>query len=314
MRACLLALALLAGALGCGHAKEPQAFGPCEMARPQLGGSPRPLRALDWLHLLVVADMREGGLYAQTLCTGERIEPAPLPADCEVRSLDPGVPEPVPLTEASVVESMLPDNQRLVWIVTHHFPNGDGFGPVASIVLSQDAVYVGAVGMLRLRPSRVDLKLWQVGNGYVLMAAGESCEDTRKAATCRRASNLMVFDNRRYHSSPIRRTGSNECIDVPWIEHRREADLTLDNGWNRHIRAIASLDHDERYVVVTEQVDIADTDPAHPDTPARDVRRIDGERFIHVEGTGFYTRQTPLWSRVIPNAGATTLSAEDLRR
>ena len=67
------------------------------------------------------------------------------------------MPQPVPLTETSVVERVMPDGKRLVWIMTHHFPNGDGFGPVAAVTLGQTKVYVDSLGFLRLRPTRVDL-------------------------------------------------------------------------------------------------------------------------------------------------------------
>jgi hypothetical protein len=310
-----LGFAALAACIGACASTPPPApitkKGLCEIALPKQGGGTRPLRALDWLHLLVIGDTRADGLYATAMCTGERIETTPLPADCEVQSADPGVPEAVSLTEASVVESVLPDNKRLIWIMTHRFPNGDGFGPVAAITLTNQAAYVGSIGLLRLRPTRVDLNLWNIGPKAVLMAAGESCEDQQKAATCRRAANLLVFDQGRFHAPPIRRSDSNACIDAAWVEYKREADLTLDNGWNRHMRILANLNHDQRYVVITEQVDVADTDPQHPDIPARDVRRIDTERFIHVEGSKFYTRQAPLWPRIIPTAGTTHVLHDD---
>jgi hypothetical protein len=310
---------LIAGCAACGGSVPPPPpkpapkLGLCEMSLTQRDGTVRPPRAEDWLHLLIVGESRPDGLYAQALCTGERIESTPLPADCEVQSADPGVPEALPLTEASVVESVLPDNKRLVWIMTHRFPNGDGFGPVAALTLTPKAVYVGSLGLLRLRPTRVDLKLWNIGPKTVLMAAGENCEDPQKAATCRRAANLLVFDKARFHAEPILRSDTHACIDSAWVEYKREADLTLDNGWNRHMRILASLNHDQRYVVITEQVDVTDTDPQHPDVPPRDVRRIDTERFIHVQGSGLYSRQAPLWPRIIPTAGTTQVLRPDDR-
>jgi hypothetical protein len=303
------ALALVGGLLaGCaGRPQVAMKHGICELPLPQRNGSTRPLRPHDWLKLVLVSEQQGDQQLAQSLCTGERIEHTALPSECEVQTPDPGMPVPVPLTEASVVERMLPDNRRLVWIMTHRFPNGDGFGPIAAVTLTEHSVYVGSLGLLRLRPERVDLNLWQVGAKVVLMAAGESCTDPQNLATCRRAANLMVFDGDRFHATPIRRADSDACIDAPWVEYKREADLTLDNGWNRHMRIIASLDHDQRYVVITEQVDVADTDPAHPDVPPRDVRRVDTERFIHVDGFKLLTRQPPLWPRIIPTEGKTQL-------
>ncbi len=290
----------------CGGTAKPVATPPlCEMPLPMEGGAPRPMRAGDWMRLLLVGDSRHDGVFALTTCTGERIEHTPLPADCEVQTPDPGVAEPVALTEASVVERLLPDNRRLIWIMTHRFPNGDGFGPIAAVVVGKRTAYVGSLGFLRLRPTRVDLSLWNIGPKSVLVGEGESCTDPKQVTTCRRAANLLVYDKGRFHAPPIRRTDSGECIDAPWVEYKREADLTLENGWNRHMKIVATLGHDQRYVVITEQVEVADTDPEHPDIPPRDLRRIDTERFVHVEGPRFYTRQPPLWPRIIPTEGKT---------
>ena len=281
-------------------------LGVCQMPLPRRNGGIRPMRTEDWMRLILVTENYSGGqVIAQQTCTNRRIEHTPLPRDCEVQTPDPGVPEPVPLSEQSVTERLMPDNRRLIWIMTHRFPNGDGFGPVAAVTVTDEIAYVGSIGLLRLRPQRVDLNLWQIGAKTVLMAAGETCIDQQDASSCRRAANLLVFDQGMFHSLPIRRAVSKECIDLPWVEYKREADLTLENGWNRHMRIVASLDHDQRYVVVTEQVDVADTDPNHPDIPARDVRRIDTERFIHVDGPNLYTRQSPLWPRIIPSQGRT---------
>ena len=277
----------------------------CEMPLPMLGQNPRPMRAGDWMRLLLVGTQRRDGIYAESTCTGERIEHVPLPRDCEVQTPDPGVAQPVPLTENSVVERLMPEGKRLLWIMTHRFPNGDGFGPVAAVTIGKTKAEVQSIGLLRLRPTRVDLSLWNIGPKAVLVGEGESCSDPKQASTCRRAANVLVYDHGRFHAPPIRRTQSGECIDAPWVEYKREADLTLENGWNRHMAIAATVSHDERYVVITEQVEVKDTDPEHPDIPPRDVRKIDTERFIHVEGPRFYTRQPPLWPRIIPTEGKT---------
>jgi hypothetical protein len=286
----------------------------CKMALPLEGGAPRPLRARDWMQLMLITQGRGTGVYAQSACTGERIEHTPLPSSCEVQTPDPGVPEPIPLSEESVVEHLLPEGRRLVWIMTHRFPNGDGFGPVGAITTDRTQAYVGSIGFLRLRPTRVDLDLWEIGSKVVLRGEGETCDDVKNTASCRRASNLLVYNQQRFHAVPMRRPDTNECIDAPWVERVREADLTLDSGWNRHMKITASVTHDQRYVVITEHVDVKDTDPKHVDVPPRDVRKIDTERFIHVSGPNLFTRQPPLWPRIIPSEGNTQLSRDQARR
>lgn len=307
----LLAVCVLVAASGCAGSNrqtaKPGARQPlCQMPVPREGGQPRPMRPRDWMQLMLTIQHQGNGVIAETACTGERIQHTPLPATCEVQTPDPGVPEPVPLGEGSVVEHLLPEGRRVVWIMTHQFPNGDGYGPVAAITVEGDTAYVGSMGFLRLRPTRVDLDLWLIGTKVVLRAEGETC-DGGKGGPCRRASSLMVYDRSRFHGVPMRRTETNECIDTPWVEQVREADLTLDNGWNRHMKITANVTHDQRYVVITEHVDVQDTDPLHPDIPPRDVRRIDTERFIHVDGPYLFTRQSPLWPRIIPTEGRTDL-------
>jgi hypothetical protein len=300
---CLLALCACGGGTQRPAAKKAL----CEMDLPMQGNVPRPMRAGDWMRLLLIGKERSDGIYAEAACTGERIEHVPLPRDCEVQTPDPGVPEAVPLSENSVVERLMPEGRRLIWIMTHRFPNGDGFGPVAAVTLGKTKAEVQSLGFLRLRPMRVDLSLWNIGPKAVLVGEGEQCTDPKVASTCRRAANVLVYDRGRFHAPPIRRTQSGECIDAPWVEYKREADLTLENGWNRHMTIAATVSHDERYVVITEQVEVKDTDPEHPDIPPRDVRKIDTERFIHVEGPRFYTRQMPLWPRIIPTEGKTVV-------
>jgi hypothetical protein len=308
MRRMLSAAALLC-ACASSPPPTPTKHGLCELPLPERAGAVLPMRPTDWMQLLVISQQNGPSRFAQLLCTEEPIEAAPLPSACEVQTSDPGVPEPVPLTEASVVERILPEKRRLVWVMTHRFPNGDGFGPVAAVTLEDKKAVVGSIGMLRLRPERVDLNLWDIGGESVLMAAGETCATPGNASTCRRAANLLVFASarNRFQAVPIQRYETRECIDAPWVEYKREADLSLENGWNRHMRINATVDHDQRYVVITEQVDVADTDPSHPDVPARDVRRIDTERFLHVENGQLFTRQAPLWPKIIPTQGRTEL-------
>jgi hypothetical protein len=226
---CLLALCACGGGTQRPAAKKAL----CEMDLPMQGNAPRPMRAGDWMRLLLIGKERSDGIYAEAACTGERIEHVPLPRDCEVQTPDPGVPEAVPLSENSVVERLMPEGRRLIWIMTHRFPNGDGFGPVAAVTLGKTKAEVQSLGFLRLRPMRVDLSLWNIGPKAVLVGEGEQCTDPKVASTCRRAANVLVYDRGRFHAPPIRRTQSGECIDAPWVEYKREADLTLEQDRHR---------------------------------------------------------------------------------
>ena len=207
------------------------------------------MRAGDWMRLMLVGSERNGGIYAESTCTASASSTCRCRATAKSRHPTRACRSPCRSTEASVVERLMPEGKRLIWIMTHHFPNGDGFGPVAAVTIGKTTAEVQSLGFLRLRPTRVDLSLWNIGPKAVLVGEGETCTDPKQAATCRRAANVLVYDHGRFHAPPIRRTHSGECIDAPWVEYKREADLTLENGWNRHMAINASVTHDERYVV-----------------------------------------------------------------
>ena len=79
---CLSALCACGGSTQ----KPPQKHALCEMDLPMQGKVTRPMRAGDWMRLLLVGTQRSDGIYAEAACTGERIEHIPLPSDCEVQT------------------------------------------------------------------------------------------------------------------------------------------------------------------------------------------------------------------------------------
>src|SRR5262249_52660271 len=128
MRAARIALLLvLCASCGSGPKKLP---GICFAQRREPG---RPVTPSEWLNLIVKAKEQNGGICAQEDCTGWPIKFTPAPDNCVVKTPPLGTPQPVPLTEESIVERMLPNDQRLIWVITHRFDNGDGFGPVALV-------------------------------------------------------------------------------------------------------------------------------------------------------------------------------------
>jgi hypothetical protein len=269
----------------------------------------QPVTPGEWLKLVVRLRPGTQSMYADHDCTGSPIHFTPAPNNCLVRVPPIGRPRPVAITEASIVERMLPNDERLIWVMTHRFENGDGFGPVAHVRIYPNGLAVSAIGPLRLRRERVALELWKVGGQGLLMATGETCHNRKDPTTCHRAANVLVHYGNAFLDPPITyRDG--RCIDVPWIELSREDDLPLDTGWNRHFKITSSLSHDERYLVITEQVQVIDSDPNRPEIPSRQVRRIDTERFIHLDKGRLHTRQHPLWPRVLPTVGQVEVTDE----
>ena len=296
----LLCASVLCGA-GCGDKPKPPP-GICFAKRIKPNN---PVEPGEYLRLMLEYQVDPSGeVFATNDCTGSPIHFTPPPDNCVVRTPPLGVPRRVPITEESIIERMLPGEQRLVWIITHRFENGDGFGPVALVRIYKRGLAVDAIGPLRLRRERVGLELWKIGHEQIIMATGETCHDKKNPSTCHRAANVLVYRRHAWLDPPISyRDG--RCIDVPWVELTREADLPLPEGWNRHFEITSSLAHDERYLVITEHVEVNDSDPKVPDAPSREVRRIDTDRFIHVEDGRLVTRQNPLWPKVLPTVGET---------
>ena len=300
----LLGLAWLAG---CGGEPPPRPPPLCFLERGNAYGGVAPVTPQEWLRALVRPKVVRGELIAEYDCTGAAIRWEPPPDTCIVKSppLDP--PAPQALGEQAVYERMLPDDRRLVWIVTHRFANGEGFGPVALVHILKNGLETEAIGDLRLRTERVDLQLWTIGQSKVLQAAGEMCTNKDDPASCHRAINVLVLSDKAFvHPAITYRDG--RCIDAPWVEVKRKEDLPLQTGWNRHFEITSTVSHDTRYLVITEQVRVEESDPNAPDIPPREVRRIDTDRFIHVEGPRLLTRQHPLWPRILPSAGSLELT------
>lgn len=278
----------------------------CFLERPDASRGASPVRPHEWLRLIVRPEVRGREVIAQRDCTGAEIRWEPPPTDCIVDAPLLAAPVPQPLGEHAVFERMLPGEQRLVWLATHRFANGDGFGPVALARILPTGIEVEAIGNLRLRTERVGFELWTIEGRKVLVGQGETCTKQGDPSTCHRAANVLVeLDKAFLH--PVITYADGRCIDEPWIELDRQEDLPLPNGWNRHFEITSTLSHDRRYLVITEQVVVQDSDPNAPDVPPREVRRIDTERFIHVEGPSLVTRQHPLWPRILPSAGSTEL-------
>jgi hypothetical protein len=275
----------------------------CYMAH----GAEHPVRARDWVDLITRPKLLANQLFADQDCTGHAIWWEPPDEDCLVKTplLEP--PRPDKLREGDVFERTVAADLRLVWIVTHRFANGDGFGPIAVVRIHRKGLEVEAIGTLRLRTERVKLELWHVRDRAIVVATGETCTDRNDRRSCRRASNVLIH-SRKVLFSPMLTYPNGRCIDEPWIELRRVEDLPLESGWNRHFELRSTLSHDDRYFVISEQVAISDSDPNEPNSPAGEVRRIDTQRYIHLQGSRLVTRQHPLWPRVLPSAGSIELT------
>src|SRR6185369_5207664 len=106
--------------------------------------------------------------------------------------------EAAPLGDHDLVVSNLGDGQRLVWVQTEHYTNGEALGPVALAVLDARGVSVNTLGVLRAYGSRAQLRLEPLGQGQILVAEGEACADERDARSCVRGIRVVPAGKRRF--------------------------------------------------------------------------------------------------------------------
>jgi hypothetical protein len=151
----------------------------------------RPVRPLEWLQLIVRA--QEGGQATQE-CTGTAISSYEPTQECreaeeERRRENPELyqvddtPQVQELTEESVIDRRLTNRHRLIWVITHRYPNGDALGPIALVERridndeETDDIHVLAVGSLRARSEQPRLRLLTVREPLVTVTERLICEN-----------------------------------------------------------------------------------------------------------------------------------------
>ena len=330
----VLALAIVPPALlaSCGSSQTPEDPPPvCYASHPVPdGGMIRPLNAEQWATLVVRA-YREGQTSSQD-CIGNNIEWRPTDRQCDVHEdEDEPAPTAVPITEESVVIGRA-DTVAIkpVWVITHRFEDGDGFGPVVVTERTEEGVAVRAMGTLRLPMERARLRLRETGGQQILVADGERCPpeegeesegddaapanaqqgeeaEQEAAPTCLRTSRLMPMVGDRLLSPEVR-TQDGQCLGPAAVHLQREHVAAIANGWERVFRLAASMEYVAGTVVVHEQVTVEDRDPRDPGRPARAFRTTDADRVIYLERRGgMRSRGIPLFERTVRAHGSTQL-------
>ena len=286
-------------------ARPAQHGGICFMPRDR-AHSTRPVRAHDWVKLLVQLELGQGGVFAVRDCSGRAIAPRPEPrgrsclAEPDPPRLD-DTASPTPIGTESIIQRSLGRGRYLLWLVSHHYGNGDGFGPLALAQIVPSGVEVEALGTLRMRTQRVSLDLWDVRGESVLVASGENCSGRGAAERCKRAARLLVNRESRLLDSPLL-DEAGRCVQEAAIELGRRQEQTLASGLRRSFELTSSLSHDARHVVIEERLVVQDTDPSAPMLPPREVQRIEANRFVRVQNGQLISRQHPLWNRALRNS------------
>ena len=221
--------------------------------------------------------------------------------------------------------------RKPVWVVTHRFADGDGFGPVALTERGPEGVAVRAIGTLRMPLERARLRLRESDGHEFVVADGERCppEDEdggdgdpdvadgdhpdEEEPTCIRYARILPVLGDQLVTSEVRNRGG-ECLGPNQVWLSRERTVGLENGWERTFRLAASMEFRGGAIIVHEQVTAEDSDPRDPGRPARLFRTTDSDRVITVTRGGMRSSGLPLFERAIRAHGSTQLPIAESTR
>ena len=249
------------------------------------------VRAEQWYRFLV-----DRGLDGTaTDCTGAPVRWEP--PSCQEPD-EPGRPLPIARFQArDLVISRVSEDQRLVWVVTQRFSNGDGLGPIALVREGGDGPEVIVTGSLRARTLRARLALVQIGGQRFLTAEGEACT-SQDPSTCRRSTVFLAVRRSRFVAvSLLSRDGA--CVGPAEFYLTRVKVIPMSSGTSRRFELISTLTFETDRIVVQENVTVSDFDPRRPDTPARLDRQVDDRRVVFVRDGRLVVNARSLWSRVL---------------
>lgn len=253
------------------------------------------MRAEAWYRFLV-----DRGLDgAPTDCTGTPVRWRD--ASC-MEARERGRQLPVaPFRARDLVTSRVSDKERLVWVVTQRFSNGDGLGPVALVREGGDAPEVIVAGSLRARTRRARLALVDIGGERFLTAEGEACA-REDPSECLRSTVLLAERRQRFVPVSLRgRSGS--CVGPAEFHLTRLKVIALSSGWSRRFELISTLTFEKDRILVQENVRVSDFDPSKPGTPPRIDRQVDDQRVVRSQNGRLVVSARSLWSRVLDQEG-----------
>lgn len=322
----LMTLFALFVASACGGSDTPEEPPPvCYASHPVPdGGFISNLSADEWADL-AVRSYNEGSTTSQN-CVGDTVQWRRTDDACDVHEpRDEAPPNAVPVNEESVVVGRSDSAMvRPVWVITHTFEDGDGFGPVILTERDDQGVAVRAIGTVRMPVERARLRLRETGGRRVVVADGERCPEEDEAdadpqedvddgeatderpPTCMRYARLLPVVGDRLETAQVR-TEDGHCLGPAQVWLSREQTVPLENGWERTFRLAASMEYRGGVVIIHEQVTAEDADPRDPGRPARQFRTTDADRVLFLERGGIRSQGLPLFERAVRAHGSTQL-------
>jgi hypothetical protein len=212
-------------------------------------------------------------------------------------------PQPTPLppkerlTEEDLVLTTTRANERLVWVITRRFSNGEGLGPVALVETTRQGFTVRGLGSLRGLTQNALLRMEHVGSTDVLVAEGEACTDV-EPKVCRRAARILPLRSGRFFSEAVS-DSERACLGAAWFPLSREQVFELPSGLRRKFELTSTLTFGSDTVTIQEQVAVSDSDPKQPSIPERLYRRAQNERKLKVEDNVLVGSAPSLWTRMV---------------
>lgn len=254
-----------------------------------------------WFSLLLHGyDEKRGAVPRPPVdCSGAPVAwEEPAPGECR----QPGSqPTPLPpkerLTEEDLVLHTTQANNRLVWIITRRFSNGEGLGPVALVETTKKGFTVRALGSLRAMTKNVLLRMEHVGSTDVLVAEGDACTE-EKPEVCRRAARILPLRSGRFFSEAVS-DSERACLGPSLFPLSHEQVFELPNGLRRKFELTSTLTFGSDGITVQEQVAVSDSDPKQPSIPERLYRRAQNERKLTVEDNVLVGSAPSLWTRMV---------------
>ncbi|HYI02086.1 hypothetical protein [Hyalangium sp.] len=269
----------------------------------------------DWFALLLHGFDREQGVAASPTvdCSGVPVVwQEPLQSECR----EPGpeaqaLPPPARLTAEDLVLETVRADERLVWVVSRRFSNGEGLGPVGLVERTPRGFVVRALGSLRAYPRQARLRLEENENFKVLVAEGDVCTDDGPPV-CRRMARVLPLRQGRFFAEAVSNSGDGGCLGPAWFPLSREEVLELPNGLHRKVEFTSTLSVKPEGVVLDEQVVMHNLDPREPSMPPLLYRRAQAQRVLEVKDARLVGTAPSLWVKLMEpelQAGAKLQSA-----
>jgi hypothetical protein len=316
-----IALCALLMAAGCSRRARPAASAANVATSPQptsgrgLCFTPRhpnaanqPVRAHDWLSLMTRLELGRGGVFATRDCLGRWINYAALSNACGTTTYAQTEPRRMAVAEETVIVRDLGDTSYLVWVITHRFEDGDGYGPLALARRDASGISVEALGVLRMHGERVKLERWNISKDAVISVSGERCSQVQGGQRkCQRSTQLLLQHGQQLVAAAVV-DPQNRCLEQGQFQLARTQEKPLGSGLVRSFELSADITHDARYVVVEERLLVRDVDTRSQSQPARVVQRVETRRLLQPYSGRLVTRQESLWKRAV-DSGAVSPSA-----